>query len=656
MAPLRTGIGALMCFVFLFLGTSLVKAEDWKPIEPAHLALKAPLVDSGADAEAIFWEVRVNDSETDPTFDHYIRIKVFTERGVEKQSKIDIIYPDKIRIRGISGRTIQPDGSIQELKKDGIFERTVIKANKTRFKARSFTLPGVKIGSIIEYKWSESRPSGFADNVPLRFQRDIPCQSVSYLIKPWSDRNSNIKMRSIVFNGPEASFDKGNFGFTRISMKNRPAVIEEPMMPPDDEIENWMLLYYTELGDYTPEKYWKDMSRRLYDVTRGYIKPNDEVKQLAASLVAGIPTPEQKIEKLFWYCRTKVKNTTYEDLPNEDKLKENKSPGNTLKNGYGDAADINYLFGAMCAAAGLDPRVALVPDRGQKFFDMSHTLFFMEQIVIAIRVGANWQFLDPGTSYVPVGMRKWQGEGTQALILDEKESKFVMTNPSPTANSSYIRNAKLELSEDGTLEGDIRIVLTGHVASEEKLSLAKESPADQEKEVLSDIKKRMQTAECTDLKIEHLDMTDQPVVYSFHVKIPGYAQRTGKRLFIKPMFFQYNEPVLFTNPQRNYSVYFHYGWAEDDTIELKLPAGFELEGAQSPGGISFGQVGGYEAKLSRTQDGSKIFLKRKLTFGNDGMILFPKDSYPQLKVIFEKIHQFDDYSLTLKQAQAASNQ
>jgi len=53
-------------------------AEDWRPIDPAHLAQKEPIVEKDADAEAIFWEVRINDSAQDLVFSHYIRIKVFT--------------------------------------------------------------------------------------------------------------------------------------------------------------------------------------------------------------------------------------------------------------------------------------------------------------------------------------------------------------------------------------------------------------------------------------------------------------------------------------------------------------------------------------------------------------------------------------------------
>jgi hypothetical protein len=70
--------------------------DDWRPVDPADLALKAPVVEKDADAEALFWDVSVADEIDGGTprtvLNHYIRIKVFTERGRESQSKIDIVF------------------------------------------------------------------------------------------------------------------------------------------------------------------------------------------------------------------------------------------------------------------------------------------------------------------------------------------------------------------------------------------------------------------------------------------------------------------------------------------------------------------------------------------------------------------------------------
>src|ERR1043166_3305261 len=135
----------------LLFSAVCVRAEDWKPVDPAHLALKAPVVEKDADAEAIFWEVRINDAAEDLVFSHYIRIKVFTERGKESQSRIDIPFNGRNRIVDIEVRTIKPDGSIVELKKDAIFERTIVKVGGFKVKAKTFAMPSVEPGVIIEY-------------------------------------------------------------------------------------------------------------------------------------------------------------------------------------------------------------------------------------------------------------------------------------------------------------------------------------------------------------------------------------------------------------------------------------------------------------------------------------------------------------------------
>ena len=71
--------------------TSFAAGEEWRPIEQAELALKAPVVEPNADAEAIFWDIRVDDGgANDLVLSHYVRIKIFNERGRDKYSKIDI--------------------------------------------------------------------------------------------------------------------------------------------------------------------------------------------------------------------------------------------------------------------------------------------------------------------------------------------------------------------------------------------------------------------------------------------------------------------------------------------------------------------------------------------------------------------------------------
>src|SRR5687767_453916 len=51
---------ALFLLIFSAVSAAAVRAQDkdWRPVTPEELGLNTPRVEPGADAEAIFWEIR----------------------------------------------------------------------------------------------------------------------------------------------------------------------------------------------------------------------------------------------------------------------------------------------------------------------------------------------------------------------------------------------------------------------------------------------------------------------------------------------------------------------------------------------------------------------------------------------------------------------
>src|SRR5688500_5493589 len=240
--------------------------KDWRPVDPADLTLPAPTVERDADAEALFWEVKVADEADggDPrtVLHHYVRIKIFNERGRESQSKVDILAPKfggrEIKINDIAGRTIKPDGTIVELKKEDIFERTVVKTGGLKVKAKSFAMPSVEPGSIIEYRWREVRGDTISFYDRFEFSRDIPVREVKYYVKPISLRGFPYGMRAQTFNGRNTPFQKEKDGYYSTSVSNVPAFREEPHMPPEYAVRPWMLVYYSLDRKLDPARFWKE--------------------------------------------------------------------------------------------------------------------------------------------------------------------------------------------------------------------------------------------------------------------------------------------------------------------------------------------------------------------------------------------------------------
>jgi hypothetical protein len=654
MKNLRLFAPLLLGFTCLVLISRSASAQQWKPMDPAHLALKAPVVEKDADAEALLWEVYINDSsDTTTDFTHLVRIKIFSERGKESQSKIDIPYFTRIQIKDIAGRTIKPDGTAIELKKDAIFDREIVKFGRFRLRAKSFAMPGIEPGSIIEYRWREVY-EGSTNYVKMQFQRDIPVQLVRYYLKPHPHALN--PMKTITFQGNTAPWTRDKDGYFRTEMTNVPAFREEPRMPPEDQVRTWMLVYYAPDVKKEPMAYWKDLGKQLHEASKDQMKVNDEIRKASAEAIGDATTPDQKLERIFNYCRAKIKNFTDDasglTVDQILKLKDNKSAADTLKRGYGTGRDINFLFAAMATAAGFEARYAKLSDRGRKFFDPAFTDdYFVQSDNIAVRTGDKWSFFDPGSNHVPFGMLRWQEEGIQALVADPKESTFVMTPLSPAEKSNQKRTAKLRLNEEGTLEGEVRIEYTGHFAVYMKEDNDEESEEQRENKLGESIKSRLGSAELSEVKIESANDPLKPFTTAYKIRVPGYAERTGKRLFLQPAFFQKGVGPLFPTSTRQHDVYFHFPWMEEDYVTIDLPEGFGLDNAEAPNSLNFGEVGKYDVSLAVTTDKKTLVYKRKLKFSG---LIFPKGSYPNLKRAFDVVHNEDNHAVTLKQEVAAA--
>lgn len=645
----RVLICALFALCYGTIGTGLASGgEDWKPIDPALLALKTPVVQSDADAEAIFWDVQVDFSPGKTVFANYVRIKIFTERGKELLGKIELGYSSRNKIEDIAGRTIKADGTIVELKKEAIFDSTLIKLRRLKINAKTFAMPAVEPGAIIEYRWREVRHDSSGYFARLNFQRDIPIQVVKYTLKASSDTVLGFRTKAFnMANTPMTAEKDKRFSY---SMTNVSAFHDEPYMPPEDQVRSWMLAYYQ------PPLYGINFSRIFYDEYKSKMKVNDEIRRAAQAAIGDASTPDQKLERLFQFCRTKVKNINDDASgligDNLAKLKENRTAADTLKRGMGTGEDIDLLFAALATAAGFDARVAHLADRSDIFytpdaFEILLNLYFMRSYDIAVRRGDGWSFYDPASQYVPLGMLRWQEEGGNAMIVDPVSPVFAKTPVSPPEKSVQKRTGALRLMEDGVIEGDVRIEYTGHFAVEKKEENDDESAEQRERSLRDSFKEQMSTAELSDIKIENVTDPDKPFVYSFHVRVPGYAQRTGKRLFFQPAFFQKGIGAMFPAGTRQHPLYFHYPWKEEDSISITLPKGFDLDNADKPGPLKAGDVADYNVSIAVTAKRDELQFKRKFMFN---ALLFPASSYAALKQLFDGIHERDNHTITLKQA------
>lgn len=457
----------------------------------------ASKVEKDAHAEAILWEVWVSDEASHTVMKHHLRVIVFDE----------CLGPNDEEERRSRGSEEGRDLRAGHCQGWGL-----------KIKTTSFALPGLELGAIVEYGWVERHP-GLANYVRLPLQREYPVQTVSYHIKPLSSFYLPFSMRAKAFNAGQPAFEKESDGSFRMTFTNLPALREEPDMPPENEVSSWILIYYAPKRNVTPDEYWRDQGKDVFEFFRPRMKVSGNVRQKANELIQGATTVEDRLRRLFLFCRSSIKNVSDPgaDLTPEQRteFKENKTPADTLKRGLGTGIDIDLLFAALANAAGFEARYARMADRSEYFFHKDYANdYFMRAFQIALRVKGKWMFFDPASTYVPFGMLRWQEEGNYTLITDNKDPEMTQTEISGPDKSVRRHSGRFALSGDGTLEGDVRITHSGHRVVERRREFSAMKREERLESLKKDATDQFPGAEVSNLDLQNLSEPELPLSWT----------------------------------------------------------------------------------------------------------------------------------------------
>src|SRR5713101_2553250 len=149
----------MVLVLLLFVGAAVRRTppvsagDEWQPISQEELKMTSVAEAPGAPAVFLYRQVDRNDQESHEY--NYVRIKILTEEG-RKYADVEIpFFKESGDIRNIKARTIRPDGTIAGFEGKA-YEKTIVKAKGLKYLAKTFTLPDVQVGSIIEYHYMKS--------------------------------------------------------------------------------------------------------------------------------------------------------------------------------------------------------------------------------------------------------------------------------------------------------------------------------------------------------------------------------------------------------------------------------------------------------------------------------------------------------------------
>jgi Domain of Unknown Function with PDB structure (DUF3857) len=629
-------------------------ADSWIRPTPEELQMTAEPAAPGASAIFLYREEEADDKIHIHTT--YVRLKILTEKGKQYADQEINYESGQFKITGVEGRTIHSDGTVIPFTGKP-YQKLVEKNSKEKYKATVFTLPDVQVGSIIEYRYTLAYESNLVVSPRWYLQGPLYTRKAHFYFLPTEhalqDGHGGVVQGHLAYaadlpSGASIVYAPSTRSYT-LDVQNIPAYPEEEFMPPMHNYTYRALFYYTIAR--TPDEYWATEGKYWSKNVDRFID-SGKLSTIANTIISPSDTAVEKLQKIYGAVMT-VENTNF---TREHSGAENKVLGvkiNTAADIWaqkrGDRDEITRLFVGLARAAGFKAYVAYVTNRDYNLFVPNYLdMGQLDDEIAIVEVEGKETFFDPGERYAEFGTLHWKHAATQGIRQIDKGTGVFLT-PSPVYKSTTeIRLANLEIKPDGKVSGNIRIALTGTNAlrwREFALSNGEDALKQQFTQTV-----QAQMPAGIEVKIDHfLGLTDWNVNLLAMLNVTGsMGTSTAKRVFLPATFFESAGHPLFALDKRTEPIDLNYPYVVQDTVEIKLPAAFDIESLPKDTEFADPQNTFYRAKFTRAPGSLKS--QRALVVAN---VIYKADEYPQLKDFYQKVNAKDKEAAVLQFTPAA---
>ncbi len=642
-------------FVLLAAGCwiRIAIADEWQPISPEELQMTSLPEAPGAPAAILYRQVDRDDSDRTAHQYNYIRIKILTEEG-RKYADVEIPYfKEEGTVHSLKARIIRPDGTIANFEGKA-FDKTIVKAKGLKYLAKTFTLPDVQVGSIIEYHYMYDLQEGLVFDSHWILSDELFTKHAKFSLKAYPQFMLLWSWPAGLPVGTQPPTNER--GMIRLETQNVPAFQIEDYMPPENELKMRVDFTYSERGvEREPEKFWKNESKKLNDLVENFIGKRKTLEQTVAQVVSPSDTPEAKLRKIYARAQ-QVRNTSFETEKTEqeqkrEKKKEIDNVEDLLKQGRGNAWQINWLFVGLARAAGFQANAVYISSRGAYFFNPA--MMNPRQLngdVTVVKLDGKDIYCDPGSKFAPFGLLPWEETFVKGLRLDKDGGGWVDTSLPQSSESKIERKADLKLNEDdGSLSGKLTVTFSGLEALWRRNDLRNEDETSRKKFLEDQVREYIPVGIEVELKNQpEWNAASPALVAVYDLKVPGWASAAGRRALLPFGLFGASEKQLFEHANRVHAVYFQYPFQKFDDVTVQLPLGWQVSSVPKP----LNQDAKAAAYIRKVEDDKgTLHLTRVL---RSDLLMVDAKFYPALRAFYQAVRTGDDEQIIVQPGAAAA--
>jgi hypothetical protein len=526
----------------------------------------------------------------------------------------------------------------------------------TDIKERILRIPAADPGNVVGYEVEiEQKPHVLQDW--WSFQRRIPVREARYSLQlpaGWEYKATWINHSEIA--PTPSGTNQWQWVVTEV-----PAIKEEDDMPPWRGVAAQMFVSLLPPGGSGKKGFetWAELARWETTLAQGRRDSSPEIKRKVAELTASAPTTLAKMQAIAAFVQKDIRYVAIElgigglqPHPARD----------IYSNHYGDCKDKATLMSAMLKEIGVESYyLDINTTRGGVTATTPAQPFWFNHEILGIRLPGDLNdpslmaiynhpklgrilVFDPTNEVTPFGQLQGQLQDNYGLLVTEEGGELISSPQLPPAASGNRRMAKLKLSADGTLRGEVTEIRQGDNAARQRYALRSATKdSDRIKPIESILSRSLGTYQITSATVGNLSVYDQPFQYTYSFVADKYAKNAGNMLLLRPRVLgNWSSDILEKKEPRKYPVEFDGPVKNVDSYLIEVPPGYELDELPPPSDVEY-SFGSYHSKSE--WKGNALLYTRSFEIKE---LSVPVDKLDQLKKFYRVIATDERNTAVLK--------
>lgn len=636
----------LFCCLLLltrFVSVGQNSLPDFGIFTEEERKMKECSFDPEAEAIVLIDEASSDHDDEQHLITHYrVRIKVLKEKGIAYADveipywhEDDFEYVTNIEAVVLHVDTATGEGTLEKIAPSQIFRKR-LDEHRTAIR---FAAPGVKVGSIIEYRYvSTKKHYGGLDD--WYFQREIPTRISRYTLVVLPNLEFAYQVHKSAGLPIRVENEKGS-GKVLFEMKNIAGLRDEPFMDSKRDyvqrVEFQLAGYRGRFGD--KNKYMTTWTEVIRELNANAAFGRQLNKNLAGSgdIINEVKTMADPFHKMAAIYRYVQNNLTWDGYTG----KFSESVKNAWEKKKGSNADINLILVNLLQEAGLEVYPILVSERGNGKVNANYPFIDQFNTVMAyIIIGDKHYVLDGASYYTPPFAIPFSVVNTTGFVVDRKKGGIVQLSENGRRNKSFI-NVIASIDKDGLVNGH-GMVLSYDYA---RINRVRSYRRDKNKFADEYLVRNVPGLQVDSLVINNLDTDSLPIDQQFHFTMPSTSAGDYHLLTLNLFSGFEKNPFISNNRFTNID----YGCSQYVVLnqQVVIPADWQPETLprdikliMPDTSISITRV------LNYNKEEKKLVARYTIQTNRS---VFTADEYPYVKEFYKKMTDILNEQVVLKQ-------